>query len=383
MQLITTNKALTAFCTQVAGGRFVTVDTEFIRDKTYFPRLCLIQIAGTDTEAVIDPLAEGIDLSPVFTLMQSKSLTKVFHAARQDIEIFFLLSGHTPAPLFDTQVAAAVCGYGESVGYETLVNRIVGAELDKSSRYTDWSARPLTEQQLAYALADVTHLRVVYQQLADQIEKAGRTRWIEEEHAKLQDPALYQLEPQDAWLRLRFGNMRPKHLAALRELAAWREREARKQDVPRGRIVKDETLVEVASAMPRKEADLTRLRGVDKHLSKARMQAMLDAVQRALDMPPAEYPQVKNSRRASENVTSAVAMLQLLLKVQADVHGIASSIITNKEEMEAIALGKQDVPALQGWRYDVFGQKAEALMQGRLKLSLNPKNKQVVFEEAD
>ncbi|NBO18144.1 MAG: ribonuclease D [Proteobacteria bacterium] len=383
MQLITHQSDLEAFCARMAGVPYVTVDTEFIRDKTYYPRLCLLQLASPKDAAVIDPLAEGIALGPVFSLMQNEAIPKVFHAARQDIEILYLLSGQIPKPLFDTQIAAAVCGYGESVGYETLVNRIVGAELDKSSRYTDWSARPLTEQQLAYAISDVTHLRVIYETLKGQIEKAGRAAWTEEEHAILQNPAIYHVEPVDAWQRLRYGNMRPKQLAALRELAAWREVEARKADVPRGRIVKDETLVEIASALPRKEADLTRLRGVDKHLSKSRMAALLEGVQRALELAPSEYPQVKNSRRPSENVTSAVAMLQLLLKVQADVHGIASSMITDKDELQDIALGKTDCQALQGWRGDVFGQKAVALMQGKLKLSLNPKNKQVVFEEAE
>lgn len=381
MQLITDSAALAAFCQKVAGSPYLSVDTEFLRDKTYYPKLCLLQIASPDEAAVIDPLAEGMDLAPVFALMQNPNIVKVFHAARQDVEIFYLLSGQVPRPLFDTQIAAAVCGYGESVGYETLVNRIVGAELDKSSRYTDWSVRPLSEKQLAYAVSDVTHLRVIYSTLKAQVEKAGRASWIEEEHAMMQDSKLYHVEPEDAWQRLRVGTMRPKYLAALRELAKWRELEARKLNVPRGRIVKDETLVEIASSLPKKEADLHRLRGFDKHLSKARVTSILEAVQTAMELPPSEYPQVKGGKRPTENVTSAVAMLQLLLKVQADVHGIASSMITDKDELQEIALGSSDCQALSGWRGDVFGQKALALMQGKLKLSLNPKNKQVVFEE--
>lgn len=383
MRLITQQKELAEFCAQVEDGHYITVDTEFIRDKTYFPKLCLIQIAGEAEAAVIDPLAEGIDLAPVFKLMQKLSLTKVFHAARQDIEIFHLLSKRIPSPIFDTQVAAAVCGYGESVSYETLVNKIVGQELDKSSRFTDWSARPLSEKQLAYALSDVTHLRAIYEELRTKIEAAGRTSWIVEEHAHLTDPAIYDTDPNDAWQRLRYGNMRPKHLAALRELARWREVEARKADVPRGRIVKDETLVEIASVMPRKEADLARMRGIDKHLSKGKVDAILQAIQTALDMPASDYPQLQRHRKPSENITSAVAMLQLLLKVQADINGIAAPMIAGKDDIEALALGRSDIPIMHGWRYDVFGKKAQALMQGKLKLSLNARNKQVVFEEGE
>lgn len=383
MQLITQQSELAAFCTQVADGHYVAVDTEFIRDKTYFPKLCLVQIAGPGHAAVIDPLADGIDLAPVFKLLQKTSLIKVFHAARQDIEIFYLLSGKMPAPIFDTQVAAAVCGYGESVGYETLVNNIVGQELDKSSRFTDWSARPLSEKQLHYAISDVTHLRVIYEELKAKIEEAGRTSWIAEEHTYLTDPAIYQIDPNEAWKRLKYGNMRPKNLAALRELAKWREVEARKHDVPRGRIIKDETLVELASLMPRKDTDLARMRGIDKHMSKNKIDAILSCVQTALALLPAEYPQVKHHRKPSENITSAVAMLQLLLKVKADISGIASSMIADKEDLEAIALGKTETPALQGWRFEIFGQQAQQLMQGKLKLSLNPRNKQVVFEATE
>ncbi len=383
MQMITSQAALSALCAQVADGRYITVDTEFIRDKTYYPKLCLLQIAGADVAAVIDPLDPGIDLAPVFKLMQKASLTKVFHAARQDIEIFFMLSGKMPCPIYDTQVAAAVCGYGESVGYETLVNDIVGQELDKSSRFTDWSARPLSEKQLNYAVSDVTHLRVIYETLNKKVTEAGRTSWLDEEHAYLTDTKTYALDPQDAWKRLKFGTMRPKHLACLRELAQWREIEARKADVPRGRIVKDETLVELASLLPRKDSDLVRMRSFDKHMSKARIESILECVQKALALAPADFPQVKHHRKSSENITGALAMLQLLLKVKADQQGIASSMIAGKEDLEMIALGKYETPAMQGWRLEIFGAHAQALMQGKLKLSLNAKNKQVVFEEVE
>ncbi len=381
MHPITQQAELVSFCKQVEDGEYVTVDTEFIRDKTYFPKLCLLQIAGITEARIIDPLAEGIDLKPVFALLQKKKLVKVFHACRQDIEIFHMLSDHIPTPIFDTQVAAAVCGYGDSVSYETLVGEIVSKEIDKSSRFTDWSARPLSEKQLAYALSDVTHLRVIYEHLKTQIEGAGRTSWIAEEHAHLSDPALYRPHPEDAWQRLKFGNMRPKHLAVLRELAKWREIEARKADVPRGRIIKDEALVELALSMPRKDTEITRIRSIDKGMSKNKTDAILTCVQKALDMPPADYPQAVKYRKLPPNIASSIAMLQLLLKVQADQQGIAASIIAGKDDLESIALGKTESPALSGWRYDIFGQKAKSLMEGKLKLSLNPRSKQVVFEE--
>ncbi len=383
MNLITTQSELNKFCSQVEDGEYVTVDTEFIRDKTYFPKLCLVQIAGGQHAAVIDPLSENIDLKPVFKLLNKSDLVKVFHACRQDIEIFYLLSGAIPVNIFDTQIAASVCGYGESVSYETLVNKIVGQDLDKSSRFTDWSARPLSEKQLNYALSDVTHLQVIYEHIKAQIEKAERVSWIAEEHAQLTDPALYQIEPHNAWMRLKYGTMRPKHLAVLRELAQWREVEARKNDVPRGRILKDETLVELASSIPRKAADLTRMRSMDKNLSKSKTEEIFACVERALALPQTEWPQVSKSRKPPENVVSLVAMLQLLLKVKADVHGIAASMLAGKDDLEAIALGKSETNVLQGWRYDVFGREAQLLIQGKLKLSLNAKTKQVVFEEVE
>jgi len=383
MTLITSQDALNAFCKQVSDGHYVTVDTEFLRDKTYYPKLCLVQIAGAETQAAIDPLAKGIDLAPVFDLMKKKKLIKVFHACRQDIEIIHMLSGQIPSPIFDTQVAAAVCGYGESVSYETLVNKIVDKELDKSSRFTDWGQRPLSEKQLSYALSDVTHLRVIYEDLKIKIEGTGRTSWIEEEHAHLTDPKLYNLDPADAWKRLKFGNMRPKHVAVLRELAAWREAEARKADLPRGRIIKDEVLVELASVAPRKEADLMRLRGLAGGLSKSKVDAIIACVQKAFDLPASEHPQIAKHKKHPENITAALAMLQLLLKISSDQNSIAAPMIANKEDLEAIALGQTETPALSGWRYDIFGKQAAMLMDGRLKLSLNGKNKKVVFEEVE
>jgi ribonuclease D len=379
MHPLTSQAELNAFCAQVSGDTFITVDTEFIREKTYFPKLCLLQIAGAKDAAVIDPLA-SLDLTPVFALLQKPDLLKVFHAARQDIEIFYLLSGKIPHPIFDTQIAAAVCGYGESIGYEALVNQIVGAEIDKSSRFTDWAARPLSEKQLKYALSDVTHLRDIYTALNKKIIASDRARWMAEEDAKLTDPAIYNINPDDVWKRLRYGNMRPKNLAVLRELAKWRELEARKADVPRGRIVKDETLIELAFACPHQESDLQRLRGVERNLSPWKIDAILRGIETALATPSSEYPKVKRHDRPSEYVTAALPMLQLLLKLVADSEGIAAHMIAGKDELEIIAM-KQDAPALHGWRYDIFGKKAQALMDGKLKLSLDPKYGKVRMEE--
>lgn len=381
MKPITIQAELASFCKQVEDGEYITVDTEFIRDKTYFPRLCLIQIASPDTAAIIDPLA-GLDLAPVFALLQKKKLLKVFHACRQDIEIFYLLTGKIPAPIFDTQVAAAVCGHGDSVGYETLVSKIVKKELDKSSRYTDWAARPLSEKQLAYALSDVTHLTVIYEKLAEQIKKAGRESWIEEEHAHLSNPGLYDIKPENSWERLKYGNMRPKQLAVLRELAHWRELEARKADVPRGHILKDDALIELAHAAPTKESDLKHLRRVGKSLGSTKQNAVLDQIKKALEQPPESFPKAEKQRRLPPDIFGPIAILKLLLNVQSEAHGIAAGIIAGKDDIESIALGGEDSPALSGWRYDIFGEKALALMAGKLKLSLNPKSKEIVFEES-
>ena len=382
MHIISTTKALKTFCTELTGKAYMTIDTEFIREKTYYAKLCLIQVASSpEHAAIIDPLAEGIDLKPLFELLADDRIVKVFHAARQDIEIFYGLSGHMPRPIFDTQVAAAVSGYGESVSYETLVNKIAGAELDKSSRFSDWSARPLTERQLEYAISDVTHLCKIYETLNAAIEKAGRSTWIAEEHAQLIDPALYTIEPSDSWKRLKSGNMRAKNLAVLRELAKWREIEARAADVPRGRIMKDEALIELALVMPRKESDMGRMRNMDKHLSKSRIHAIIDCVEKALALPSSEWPQQPKARRLPEQVANILAMLQLLLKIKADIHQIAPSIIAGKDDLEALATGATDIPILSGWRYDVFGSQAELLMQGKLKLSLHPKSKAIMFEE--
>lgn len=383
MNFITTQLELNKFCASVERCAYITVDTEFIRDKTYFPKLCLIQIAGGDMAAVIDPLSEDINLEPVFKLLQSEKTVKVFHACRQDIEIFFLLSGKIPKNVFDTQIAASMCGYGESVSYETLVNKIIGQELDKSSRFTDWAVRPLSERQLSYALSDVTYLQKIYEYLRLQVEDMGRSDWVKEEHDQIYDSDIYQINPDEAWKRLRYGTMRPKNIAVLKELAKWREIEARSKNVPRGRIMKDESLVELALTLPRKPSELTRMRSVDKNMPHGKFDAVFSCIEKALSLPQSEWPQQGRSRKPSENIVSMVAILQLLLKVKSDVCGIAAPIIAAREDLETLALGKADTQVLNGWRYDVFGREAQLLIEGKLKLYLNGKTKKIVFEEVE
>lgn len=380
MKIITDNAALTAFCKAALKHPYMTLDTEFIRERTYFPQLCLIQAAYEGDAVIIDPLAPGLDLAPLFALLTNQKIVKVFHAARQDIEIFYHLSGKMPEPIFDTQIAASVCGHGDAASYESLVNAIVGASIDKSSRYSDWAARPLSEAQLLYALSDVTHLCVIYEKLKAAVEASGRAAWIDEEFAYLIQPGLYDIDPQSAYKRIKAGSLRPKHLVVLRQLAAWREELAKSSDVPRGRIVKDEVMVELALVSPRNEADLSRIRNINAGLSKKHVKAILSQIEEALAVPQSEWPQVNKSKRQPEGTSTIVAMLQLLLKVQAEKHNIAGAMIANKDDLETLALGGES-PLLSGWRYDVFGKAAEALMKGKLKISLNPKNKSVVLDE--
>jgi ribonuclease D len=378
MKIITSDQDLATFCKAAAKHPYLTIDTEFIRERTYFPQLCLVQMAFEGDAAIIDPMG-GLDLSPLFALLQSPKIIKVFHAARQDIEIFYHLSGKLPVAIFDTQIAASVCGHGDAASYESLVNAIVGASIDKSSRYSDWAARPLSETQLSYALSDVTHLRLVYEQLKREVEESKRGDWIYEEFEHLLDPSLYDVDPRTAYKRIKAGSLRPKHLVVLRELAAWREELAKSTDVPRGRIVKDEVMVEIALVSPKNETDLSRIRNINAGLAKKHIKAILACVEAALAVPQGEWPQVNKGRKQPEGTSTVVSMLQLLLKVQAEKHNIAGAMIANKDDLETLALG-QESPLTSGWRYDVFGKAAEALMKGNLKISLNPKNKSVVLE---
>ncbi len=368
--MISDSASLAAFCERLSHAEYITVDTEFMREKTFWPQLCLIQIGGPDEARAIDPLAPGIDLAPLLDLLANPRILKVFHAARQDVEIFLNISGKVPTPLFDTQVAAMVCGFGDAVGYETLVSQLARARIDKSMRFTDWSLRPLTERQVQYALADVTHLRVAYEKLVRKLERNGRAEWLAEEMAELTYPATYRVEPEDAWRRLKPRSSSPRFLAVLRELAAWREREAQERDLPRQRIVRDETLMEIAAHHPGSVAELGRTRGLGKGLVEGRMgQAILDAVKRGLAVPEEQAPKPPERVELPRGLGPVVELLKVLLKMKCDEHGVAQKLVANVADIEALAADDDaDVRVLSGWRRELFGEDALRLKHGRLGL---------------
>lgn len=372
MSTISESAPLAELCDKLSRTPFVTVDTEFMRENTYWSKLCLVQLAGPDDAAAVDVLANGIDLGPMFDLMNNPEVLKVFHAARQDIEIFVYLTGKVPTPIFDTQVAAMVCGFGDSVGYETLAGKLAGARIDKSSRFTDWSRRPLTDRQVRYALEDVTHLRTAYEKLSEQLERSGREPWLEEEMAILTNPKTYTTHPEDAWRRLKVRNPKPRFLAILREVAAWRETEARSADVPRNRILRDEALIEIASHRPKDTKDLTRIRGMGKGLAEGRRGAdLLKAIERGENLPENELPKAQAPKRGNGGAGPVVDLLKVLLKIRSEDHGVAQKMIANVADLERIAAVEEaDVPALHGWRRDIFGGDALALKQGKLGFSL-------------
>ncbi|HYG85856.1 MAG TPA: ribonuclease D [Azospirillum sp.] len=383
MTLITTTSDLEAFCRDLAGADYVAVDTEFLREKTYYPQLCLVQIAGPKGAAAIDPLAEGIDLAPLVAVLNDPSVLKVFHAARQDVEIFFHLTGKIPHPLFDTQVAAMVCGFGDSVGYETLVTKLAGARIDKSSRFTDWSQRPLTDRQLQYALSDVIHLRPAFEKLRRRLHRTGREHWLEEEMAVLTDPATYQVEPDTAWMRLKVRTNKPRFMAVLKELAAWREREAQRRDLPRSRVLRDEAMLEIAAHAPTTVDDLARTRGMGRGFAEGRQGAeVLAAVQRGLDVPESELPRLEPREEPPAGIAPIVELLRVLLKMKCDENHVASKLVASAADLDAIAADDNaDVPALHGWRRELFGNDAIALKHGRIALAILERRVRIVPTE--
>ena len=374
MRIVETNEALKAFIQELSTAPYLALDTEFLRDQTYYPRLCLIQVAAPGAEGIIDPLADGLDLTPFFELLKRPEIVKVLHAARQDIEIFYLKAGVIPDPLFDTQVAAMVCGFGDAASYETLSRKLAGVEIDKSARFTDWSHRPLSKRQLEYALADVTHLRVIYEKLSAQLAHSGRAAWVEEEISALKDPKLYRLDPEFAWRRLKPRTSNKRFLAMLAALAAWREREAQTRDIPRGRVLKDEALTEIAAHPPESGEGLERIRAVPKGFANSRMgKSLMEAVEAGRHQPPPEGPVHVGSRRKRDREPSpaAIDLLKTLLRLRAEAAHVAPRLIANAEDIEKLAAYEdEDVAALHGWRAEVFGKDALALRKGDLAIAL-------------
>src|SRR5689334_11738331 len=382
MQPITTTAELAEVCSRMAKHPFVTVDTEFLRETTYYPLLCVAQLASTDEAVVIDALAEGIDLKPFFALMADPRVMKVFHAARQDIEICWHEAGIIPAPLVDTQVAAMVLGYGDSISYDQLVQRITGDTLDKSHRFTDWSKRPLSPAQVKYAISDVTHLRDVFQALDADLHKRGRADWVGEEMEVLTSPDTYRVEPELAWQRLKTRARKPKELAVLMEVAAWREREAQTRDVPRGRVLKDDVVGEIAQQAPTTVERLAGLRSLPRGFERSKWgQDILQAVARGLARDPKSLPKFERQRGAG-NGAATVELLKVLLRMTSERHAVAAKVIATIDELEQIANDDNaEVPALHGWRRELFGDKALALKHGKLALAVE-RGKVVAIERA-
>src|SRR5215467_341476 len=371
MQPITTTDTLAEVCGRLKRHPYVTVDIEFLRESTYYPKLCVAQIASTDEAVVIDALAEGINLEPLFKLMADESVVKVFHAARQDIEICWHAAGLIPSPLVDTQVAAMVLGYGDSIAYDQLVQRITGDNLDKSLRFTDWTRRPLSEAQLAYAISDVTHLRDVYVKLEADLDRRGRNEWMREEMRVLTSPETYRMEPEHAWQRLQTRVRKPKELAVLIEVAAWREREAQTRDVPRGRVLKDDVVGDIAVQAPTTIERLGNLRSLPKGFERSKWgEAIIEAVKRGLARDVKTLPRIERPRNTF-NGQATVELLKVLLRMTAERHGVAAKVIATMDDLDRIAADDDaDVPALHGWRRELFGEKALALKQGRLSLAI-------------
>jgi len=372
LSLITTTEELDAACLRMAGHPFVTVDTEFLRETTFWPVLCVVQLATDEEALAIDALAEGLDLEPLLRLMADEGVVKVFHAARQDLEIFWKLSGVLPTPLFDTQVAAMVCGYGDQVSYSELAHSVCRVTIDKSSRFTDWAKRPLAEAQIEYAIGDVTHLRDVYRALTKRLAATGRQSWLEDEMSALTAPEIYEQHPERAWERYKSRARKPRDLACLMELAAWRESEAQARDVPRSRVLKDDVMIELALAAPRTLEALANLRAFPRGMERSRAGGeILQAIARGLARDPKTLPKFERERRNGGGVAATVELLKVLLRQVSEESGVAGKLIATVDDLEAIAANdKADVPALSGWRRKLFGERALELKHGRLALTV-------------
>jgi ribonuclease D len=370
--LISTTEALKALCDRLAAEEFVTVDTEFMRERTYWPELCVVQLAGAHEVAVIDAQAPEIDLAPLGDLLANQAVMKVFHAARQDIEIFVLRFGGVPKPLFDTQIAAMVAGFGEQVGYEALVSALAGGSIDKAHRFSDWSARPLSASQITYAAADVTYLRTVYTRLCARLKQDGRLDWVAEEMAELADPALYRADPEAMWERLRPRSNNRRFLGMVRALAAWREREAQRVNIPRQRLVRDETLLEIAATAPANPDGLARARGISRGFAEGRTgTSLLAAIEAAKAVPEDALPEAPRSRDGARPSPALVSLLKVLLAAKCEDHHVAARLVASSDDIDRLATEEApDIAALHGWRREVFGEDALALKQGRVALGV-------------
>ncbi|NQV22199.1 MAG: ribonuclease D [Rhodospirillales bacterium] len=384
MQIVSSTAELKEVCQRLAGADYITVDTEFLRDTTYWPKLCLIQVAGPNDEIIIDPLLDDLGLESFFELMTNHNVLKVFHAARQDLEIFYYLSRTIPEPMFDTQIAAMVCGFGDSVGYETLVAKLAKGTLDKTSRFTDWSHRPLSDRQLEYAIGDVTYLRTVYEKLSAKLDQNGRTEWLDEEMANLMNPKIYQMLPEDGWKRVKTKSTNRRFLGILVEIAAWREREAQGRDVPRRRILKDESLAEIAAHPPQSSKDLDRMRGIPRGFGNSKMaQDLLKAVADGVAMPDSALPMVNKPKNVPRGIGPVVDLLKVLLKMKCEEEHVAQKLVYNNSDLESLAADDNaDIPLLNGWRRDLFGKDALALKHGKLALAIEGHKLRFVTVEA-
>jgi ribonuclease D len=376
--LINKNEEIKNFCNKLGGVSFVTIDTEFLREKTYYPKLCLIQLSSPDGEAAaIDPLAKGIDLDPFFELMDDGSILKVFHAARQDLEILYNINGSLPSPLFDTQIAAMVCGYGESVGYENLVRNLLGRKIDKGPQFTDWSRRPLGKKMMDYALGDVTHLIEIYKILSEELEKRGREGWLKHEEDILSSPSTYEIDPYEIYKRIKIRSQNPRTLAALRELAAWREKEAANKNIPRNWVLRDETLADIAVHMPQDVNRLEKARNMPLDKARGKMgKIILNILQMVRELPQEKYPAVPpKQEQLPQELRPVLEMLRMLLRINCSEQEVAAKLVASNGDLEKLALDSHaDIPAMHGWRFEVFGRDALELKNGRLSLTVKDNN---------
>ena len=371
MTLITETSKLIDACERFSRDSFLAIDTEFMRERTYYPQLCLIQIAGKDEAVTVDALATEINLDPILDLMANHKIMKVFHACRQDMEIFFNLNRRIPFPVFDTQIGAMVCGYGESVGYDKLVRQITGVQIDKSSRFTDWSHRPLSKQQLNYALSDVTHLRTVYESLLNQLEKNGRINWLNEEFQNVLNPKTYDIPLDQIWKRLKIKSGRPKFLILVRELCAFREKEAQSRNIPRNRVIRDDVLLDIAARSPSSSVDLAKVRSLSTQFAEGRLgKSILRVVAEASNIPESDAPQLEKLNKSKPQKPALIELLKVLLKHKSEDNNVAQKLIASTADLEAIAENDNaNVLALNGWRKDVFGDDALLLKSGKIALS--------------